>query len=281
MLKGLRAIRGDRSHGAAFLADAALRRLEAFLKTREPRAPRRSRAEWRAIARGWRDAQPSMGPFLRGGEELGRIARTSPSPERAARDWVRRMHRGTAQDAIRLRSVGRRALPPRACVVTMSRSATVLDLLTALPRRDRPREVRVLRSLPGGEGSAQAADLRARGLWARTYADRPRRRALRGADIVLVGADAVLPGGRLVHKVGTRPLARAAHLASVPFASLADRSKVVRRLPAGWRAARGFDVTPARWVTAYWLPDGVRRPGAVGDGRGRRRVARGPAKVDK
>ena len=93
------------------------------------------------------------------------------------------------------------------------------------------------------------SDLRRAGVRAVLYEDSRRGAALQGTQAVIVGADLVFPDGALVHKVGTRPLARLAARLGVPVLAVADGSK---RIPEPSvrhvRLGSWFDRTPARLV---------------------------------
>ena len=106
------------------------------------------------------------------------------------------------------------------------------------------------------------------------------------ADAVVVGADRIAANGDVVNKIGTYPLALAAHRAGVPFVVAAPESTVDAATPSGdaveieerdgaelveWggRAVAppgtatlnlAFDVTPADLVTAIVTEDRIVRP---------------------
>jgi methylthioribose-1-phosphate isomerase len=103
---------------------------------------------------------------------------------------------------------------------------------------------------------------------------------------VVVGADRIARNGDVANKVGTYPLALAAHAAGVPFfvaaptSTLDLRAASGREIPIEERAAAevthlagqrlapegvsvfnpAFDVTPARYIAAIITEKGVARP---------------------
>jgi translation initiation factor 2B subunit (eIF-2B alpha/beta/delta family) len=120
-----------------------------------------------------------------------------------------------------------------ATVATLSRSGTVFEaLVEAEPA------VLIGESRPAGEGGDVAAELAAAGVevtlttdaalpWA--LADDAASSATVDApapDVVLVGADAVLPNGTVINKVGTRALGLAASRAGVALYAVAARDKI-------------------------------------------------------
>jgi translation initiation factor 2B subunit (eIF-2B alpha/beta/delta family) len=109
-------------------------------------------------------------------------------------------------------------------VLTLSRSGTVAAALD----RARPREFLVMESRPAREG-VDVAEALADETDVTLFVDAAVAHVLgtRDVDRVLVGADAVLPEGRVVNKVGTRTAAIAAARADVPVYALCSRDKVV------------------------------------------------------
>lgn len=107
-------------------------------------------------------------------------------------------------------------------VATLSRSGTVLSALTD----GEPTAVLVAESRPGGEGLAVADDL-ADSVETTLTSDAafPNQLGEWDADILLVGADAVLSDGRVVNKVGTlgATLGAAHHGAEVVVVTASDK----------------------------------------------------------
>ena len=78
-------------------------------------------------------------------------------------------------------------------------------------------------------------------------------------SLVIVGADRIAANGDVANKVGTYPLALAAHAAGVPFVVVAPTSTVDLRVPDG--AHIEVEERPASLVTAIVTEEGVaRRP---------------------
>ncbi|MEM0128647.1 MAG: S-methyl-5-thioribose-1-phosphate isomerase [Thermoplasmata archaeon] len=122
-------------------------------------------------------------------------------------------------------------------------------------------------------------------------------------DAVIVGADRIARNGDFANKIGTYEKAVLAHENGVPFYVAApwptfdfgrssgasipveerDPEEVtncggVRLAPRASPARNpAFDVTPARYVTAFVTPAGVVRPGAVAGLRRRAEAERGPS----
>lgn len=156
------------------------------------------------------------------------------------------------------------------CVLTLSWSGTVLDALRA-----RGGEVTIAESRPAQEGIDAAEALADAGLSVRICTDAATAHLLASGDIdaVLVGADTVLPDGRVVNKTGTRGVTIAAFREGVPvYAVTASDTvspdptphlecgppKAVYDGTPGIEAVNPtFDVTPAERVTGVITERGV------------------------
>jgi len=113
-------------------------------------------------------------------------------------------------------------------VLTLSRSGTVLDALGSASLR----AVYVAESRPAREGVGVAEELAdAVDAPATVLADAAIAHALANEDVdaVVVGADAVLPDGRVVNKTGTRAAALAAAREEIPVYAVAASDKITRR----------------------------------------------------
>jgi translation initiation factor 2B subunit (eIF-2B alpha/beta/delta family) len=200
-------------------------------------------------------------------EGLEELARAGPGRRTPGqmRGWIAARRRRLAREEREVLRRARRAFPPGAAVVTLSASSLVARLLGGFRAERRPSRVIVLASRPGGEGVSLARTLQRRQVPTRLIPDREGPRAVRGTTVLLVGADTIYADGSLLHKVGTRRMAEAAFRANVPVVSLSGSSKFLRRRPprrlpgGGW-----FDLTPPRWVSAYWTERGALRPDQVG-----------------
>jgi translation initiation factor 2B subunit (eIF-2B alpha/beta/delta family) len=258
----LREVARDRKRGATELA---LRALAAVRDWAGPGRETLSESELRvgrALARRLAAAQPAMGALVRLGAELRTVLDHRPAPSRVLlRQWtVERARRIRSETAgiVRTAQVEWPAAGGR--VVSLSRSSAVRRVLRSLDRRRRPREVVVLRSEPGSEGRTLARELRSDGVAARVVPDASGPREVARSDLMLIGADTVYRDGSVLHKVGTRPLARAAKRAGIPVVSLAGTSKWIERSPPRRAPPRLFDRTPAAWITSLWTELGPRRP---------------------
>ncbi len=211
-----------------------------------------------------RRAQPAMGAFQNLGWDLARLAADDSSPRKWVqrfRTYLARWERRTARELTAVVHAAIRGFPADQTLLCISRSQTLVDLLRVLPPARHPRAIHVLESRPGGEGRDFARDLRKLGLHVRVFRDVDVRAAFKGVTLVLLGADAVLPDGSVVHKVGTRRIAGAAHRRGVPTWVVTGTSKCLRPgVHLSSPLPLLFDRTPARWVTQVWTERGRAKP---------------------
>jgi translation initiation factor 2B subunit (eIF-2B alpha/beta/delta family) len=271
----------DRTHGSAWLSMRALEVLrdEAAMAV-AGRDDERERAErdgddWAALAslaRELRDARPSMAVL----ENRINRAMLAASDDGSV-EAVERAARGAVEQSVSADHEAARLaadrLPDR--VATLSRSGTVERAI----RAGDPGAVLVAESRPGREGVGVAEEL-ADGTAVTLTTDAAFPFDLREYDALLVGADRVLPDGRVVNKVGTRGAALSAADAGLDCLVVCASDKIARGVDYDLepRAATEiydgdadiavanltFDVTPASAVTAILTEQGALSTAEVG-----------------
>jgi translation initiation factor 2B subunit (eIF-2B alpha/beta/delta family) len=275
-------VREDRRHGSTWLALRALETLrdEAALAVVESTDDRstaeRDGDDWAALAalaRRIRDARPAMAVIENRVNRAMFAAVDEGTPaavERAARGAVEQSV-GAGREAARTAAD---TLPER--VATLSRSGTVETAL----RTTRPEAVLVAESRPGAEGVGVAEALASMtDVTLTTDAAFGFELAEWDAETVLVGADRVLPDGRVLNKAGTRSAALSAAAADIDCLVVCASDKIAAT--DGYDLeARGagelydgdadlsvanptFDVTPADAVTAIVTEQGRLAPAEV------------------
>jgi translation initiation factor 2B subunit (eIF-2B alpha/beta/delta family) len=231
-------IRADHRSGASALLADALEAGRLFLIATRRSPPRRLAADLARFTRRLTASQPSMAPFLTLANALWLSVDEAPG----ALTW-NRLHEALvgyadAVDRGLLGTIrnGARLVQRGSLVLTYSHSTVVRLALQCAMAAGRRFEVVCSESRPMGEGVVLARRLAHAGITTHLTTDAALAGWTDRADLVLVGADAVLSGG-VVNKVGTEPLLRAARRAKVPSYVLADRSKW---LPEGlaefWRS---------------------------------------------
>jgi len=254
-------VAGDTDHGAAWLSLRALEVLrdEAALAAERPDDV----GSWSlltTLARDLLDARPSMAVVANRVNRAMDVASETATPtalESAAFEGIKRSTDADGDAAV----IAADRLPDR--IATLSRSGTV----TAAVERAGPDEVLVAESRPGREGVGTAERFAERtdaAVTLTTDAALADRLAATGVEAVVVGADTVLPDGRVLNKVGTRAAAAAAASEGVDCYVVAASDKVA----AAQAHADGTDPAEA---------DGVDReerdPAELYDGRAAVEVA--------
>ena len=121
------------------------------------------------------------------------------------------------------------ALPlivPGSTIFTFTLSETVLGVLREVHRRGAQFRVLVTESRPNNDGRVTARSLCDEGIEVGLGVDASVGELLAQADLMLVGAEAVLRDGSAICKVGTYPAALAARRSNVPVFVLVDTMKL-------------------------------------------------------
>jgi translation initiation factor 2B subunit (eIF-2B alpha/beta/delta family) len=151
-----------------------------------------------------------------------------------------------------------------ATVLTHSNSATVREALS----HDEPAKVLCTVSSPVEEGRTLLAELVDGGIDAELVEDADAPDRVKEVDVVLVGADTVFRDGTICNKIGTIPLARAAHDADVPVVVAAE---LIKLAPVPGAQAPDladferelFELIPADLITEVVTEEGAFAPDDV------------------
>lgn len=261
----------DRTRGSSALAEEALQVLrDAAGEARLARDPR-AWAVLGALAERLVDSRPAMAAVTNRIQAVMERAAEEGSPGAVEREAHAGIRTGRAADTAAASTAVESIAGRR--ILTLSRSETLLDAVQMA--NPRPTLIIVAASEPGGEGHEVARRWAEAGLQVLRIPDTSVAQTIldRSVDVVLVGADALLPGGDLVNKSGTLAAALAAAEADIPFLCAVsidklrkDDSVTLRDLPPAAvfpGQAEGppvraslFDRTPGRLVTAYLTEHG-------------------------
>ena len=257
-------VRSDSDHGSAYISLRALEVLrdEAALLTAGRESESESAEE---VATALLDARPAMAVVANRIHRVMDGAGGDPAEvESLARKEVER-----AGEADRRTAATLREYTDGGAVATLSRSGTVLEAL----RSGSPESVLLPESRPGREGIGVAEAL-AEGTAVTLTSDAafPHLLAAREIEALVVGADAILPDGAVVNKVGTRAAATVAQRAGIPVvvAAATDKVRPDRSVALEDRdtselydgtapltiANPTFDLTPPGVVDTYVTEDG-------------------------
>ncbi|MBA3827184.1 MAG: hypothetical protein H0X24_25230 [Ktedonobacterales bacterium] len=240
----LAGIHGDHTSGAAALGERAGFIIQRLWGAAEAHAISLPEAHelLMATARRMAVVRAGMAPMA---HLAAQVAGALQAPDRAQwlpeLDRVRRNFLAAAGSGPRLATEFVARLHSEARVVTLSRSATVSRALTAAVQHPLPTgqprlaSITILESRPGGEGVTLARELAAllpqHELALALLPDAALMTAVADASCCLIGADALLADGDAVNKVGSHPLALAAHARGIPCYVLTDTTKIA---PEGW-----------------------------------------------
>jgi translation initiation factor 2B subunit (eIF-2B alpha/beta/delta family) len=206
-------IGADRESGASEILAEVIAVLRDALATNAPLEP---------VARALCRAQPSMAPIWNAALEALASVQTPGRFDRFAHR-VARAPAALTRFAVEFFSGDTGPGPRRLVTLSFSRSvATVLEALA----RTHVLHVACSEGRPALEGRRLAATLASSGIGVTYFSDAAIGHALRSADAVVVGADAVAPDWFL-NKSGTHMLAAAAAQQGLPVYVLATRDKFV------------------------------------------------------
>jgi translation initiation factor 2B subunit (eIF-2B alpha/beta/delta family) len=247
-------------HGAAYISLRALEVLRdrAALLAAEGAEPEQAWKVLGNIAVDLIAGHPSMAVLA---NRLSRVmyhcreSRSAKAVEQQARASI---ERAVADDKAAARHAAKLVAGRR--VLTLSRSGTVQDaLLSADPK---PTDVVVAESHPGGEGVGVAKRLGRAGLSVTLIPDDAVVSQLeaRGVELVLIGADSLLPSGAAINKVGSYAAALAAQRAGIPLyvVSATDKLRV-----EGDSIDPIFETVPSDAVTGIVTERGLLEPGEL------------------
>lgn len=272
-------IRDDRRHGSVWLSLRALEILRdrSAVLAHEDADETASWRELRELAESLLQIRASMAAVQNRVHRVMHRAKRNRVPSRAVEvEASRAIQRACDADDEAARGASRLVSGRR--VLTLSRSETVTAALVAAKP---PPEVTVAESRPGLEGVAVAENLAARGLKVTLITDAAMSAVLetQNLECVVTGADALLPSGDVVNKVGTRLAALAARERELPFYAVTATDKVsvhpsleLESLPAkelydGEAPLRVlnplFERIPADLVTGIVTERGLLRPDAM------------------
>jgi ribose 1,5-bisphosphate isomerase len=182
----------------------------------------------------------------------------------------------------RIAEYGGRELSNSSVILTHCHSSSVVSILERANELSKGVEVICTETRPKFQGLITARQLSSAGVKVTLIVDSAVSHFMKDVDSVLVGADAITSKGDLVNKIGTCGIAMIAHECGVSMYSAAETfkfdpltlwggiEKIEERSPAEVANPKNlkgveirnpaFDVTPARYITAYITESGVVTP---------------------
>ncbi len=238
--------------GAAGIAEQAAYAIRRRAATGAPASPDAFRHEISLM--GWRSirAQPAMAPLVNLMNMVLWAMEDADTPERlrgaigsATDSFIRQLDQNTD----RVSQHARRLIADGTTIVTISFSTTVQRALLDAQRVGRRFTVICGESQPTFEGRQTAELLASSGIAVRLVDDDAALAAVTSANFAVVGADTLGLHG-LTNRLGTRPLAEAAHAAGVPFYAFCGSEKFLPAgFPYGARAAPPHEQLPTELVS--------------------------------
>ena len=277
--KGIETIREDRRYGARELSLLALDVLVDVVETSTTVEPTRLLGELRRATTDLESVRPSMAPIAnavrRVQADLPGILEASGGLLELKKDVLQRIDEEKMSIKESTEKIVDHAVPLLSGkrVMTHSYSSTVLEVL--LKAEGSVPSVTVTESRPLFEGRRLAKRLSAAGIPVTLITDASAGHFISEVDIVLVGADSILPDGSVVNKIGTLLLALAARERGIPFHVVSDTYKWAERVeleekgpeevsaePSSGVQVRNvyFDRTPAHLVSSIVTELGVFTP---------------------
>lgn len=175
------------------------------------------------------DAQPAMAPFIHLADAALKAAEAAPdlaSARKRAVDAIDAFVAAAAEDRGRSARTASRLIRKDSVVLVYSRSSTVEAALLAAAADGKRFTVFCPEARPAMEGRILARKLAEAGIAVTACVDAAAFSVFQAADLVLLGADALVPVG-LINKVGTSGLALLASGGGIPIYCAAGRLKML------------------------------------------------------
>ena len=165
--------------------------------------------------------------------------------------WTLKLLERTNQE---IAEIGARRIPKGGIVYTHCHSSTVVAVLREAKRQGKSFMVHNTETRPSFQGRITATQLSKLGIKVRHYVDSAARLALKDADVMLIGADAITAEGKVANKVGSELIAEAAQRIGVPLYVCTPSLKFAPHTLFGFE-----EVLEERHATEVWKnpPNGV------------------------
>lgn len=158
-------------------------------------------------------------------EEARNTGATTNDLRRAFEREAAAFHDWSASARERIAAYGAEMIPDGATVFTYTLSETALRTLREAARRGKRFKVLVTESRPNNDGLVTAVELSKEGVDVAVSIDACIAELIRQADLMMVGAEAIMPDGSAVCKIGTYPAALVAKSFGVPVYVTVDTLK--------------------------------------------------------
>jgi len=229
MADAVRSLRSDTRSGASELIARGARVLRDHAEGSRSRSAKAYLASLAKVGLMVADAQPAMAPFIHLADAALKAADGAPdlaAARVAATAAVDDFVEAAGEDRTRTARTAARLVRADSVVLVYSRSSTIEAALLRAAGEGRRFTVICPEARPAMEGRVLARRLAEAGIPVTACVDSAAFSVFPTADMVLVGADAVVPVG-LINKIGTSGLALLASGSGVPVYCVAGRLKML------------------------------------------------------
>ena len=129
------------------------------------------------------------------------------------------------ESAERISQIGAKKIRRKMIIFTHCHSSAVVDILIKAKKRRINFEVHNTETRPRLQGRITARELARAGIPVIHYVDSAARLALKKADLMLIGADAITTEGKVINKIGSELFAELAHKHDIPVYACTDSWK--------------------------------------------------------
>lgn len=138
---------------------------------------------------------------------------------------IKAAHSHIRSSNMKIACIGARKVAKGSVVFTHCHSSAVVSILKEAKRQGRAFEVHNTETRPLFQGRKTAKELAASGIKVTHYVDSAARLALKKADLMLIGADAITSEGKIINKIGTQLFIEIAEKYDIPIYACADTWK--------------------------------------------------------
>ncbi|HOI18598.1 MAG TPA: S-methyl-5-thioribose-1-phosphate isomerase [Candidatus Woesearchaeota archaeon] len=122
-------------------------------------------------------------------------------------------------------SIGERKIKNGQVIYTHCHSSTVTQILKLAKKNNKRFSVYITETRPFLQGRITARELSKQGIAIKYFVDSAARQAIKAADMMLIGADAISSTGKVINKIGSEMFAEVAKLYDVPVYVCTDSWK--------------------------------------------------------
>ena len=220
----------DRWSSAHMLALHSLKILERVTARTRSLSPQAGRGLFKRTVNQLIAGQPAMAIVL---NAVGQVEHAASGVKEgwqdAAADVIAELKEQIADAPAHIGKHAARLIAPKATIMALSYSSIILRVVKELQEHGKRPSLVILESRPLLEARRLATAAARLGVSVTLFVDAAVQESITRSDLVLLGADAILRDGSVVHKVGSYPVALAAHEGKKPIYVACESLKVLRK----------------------------------------------------